>query len=51
MVDRMGGPGDSLVPAYAIVGLGGLALLVAFLRGAEPAERGVAAGTGLAAGV
>ena len=30
----MGGPGDALVPAYAIVGLGGLALLVAFLRGA-----------------
>jgi hypothetical protein len=30
----MGGPGDPLVPAYAIVGLGGLALLIAFLRGA-----------------
>jgi hypothetical protein len=28
----MGGPADPLAPAYAIVGLGGLALLVAFLR-------------------
>jgi len=28
----MGGPGDALVPAYAVVGLGGLALLIAFLR-------------------
>jgi hypothetical protein len=33
----IGGPGDPLVPVYAIVGLGGVALLVAFLRGAEPA--------------
>jgi hypothetical protein len=30
----MGGPGDALLPVYAVVGLGGLALLVAFLRGA-----------------
>jgi hypothetical protein len=28
----MGGPGDPLVPVYAVVGLGGLALLVGFLR-------------------
>jgi hypothetical protein len=30
----MGGPGDPLVPVYGIVGLGGLALLIAFLRSA-----------------
>jgi len=28
----MGGPGDPLVPVYGILGLGGLALLIAFLR-------------------
>ena len=30
----MGRPGDPLVPAYGIVGFGGLALLIAFLRSA-----------------
>jgi hypothetical protein len=29
----MGGPADPLVPVYAIVGMGGLVLLVAYLRG------------------
>jgi hypothetical protein len=35
----MGGPGDPLVPVYTIVGLGGLALLIAFLRSANVAPR------------
>jgi hypothetical protein len=34
----MGGPGDPLVPAYVIVGLGGLVLLIAFLQGAGPSR-------------
>jgi hypothetical protein len=33
----MGGPGDPLAPMYAIVGLGGLALLIAFPRSAGAA--------------
>jgi hypothetical protein len=34
----MGGPGDPLVPVYAIVGGGGLALLVVFLHSVQPAK-------------
>lgn len=40
----MGGPGDPLTPIYGGVGLGGLVLLVGFLRSADAASDGAGSG-------